>query len=376
MKKNLLLLTILLLPFLLLAQTVQTLASGVGIDDALVLDAEGNLYGANYDGSAVFKLTPDGTTSIFANGFDSPNGLAFDSEGILYMADNTGNQLYRIYPDGTVESFIDNFFNPSGIIFAEGTDTLIVTSYMGNKLVKIAPDSSAQNYSSGLGYNGPVGMCYDDDGNLYVANFNDRLIFKLNEQGAPIFFAQPPGSGAIGFITYANGYIYATLFNDHKIYRIDLDGNVELFLGSSVGSIDGNADVAKFNRPNGILASPTGDSLYVSDYGSKSVRLITNLEGTTKVTELAKKQLQLKLTPNPVVDRAFLNFELTENQLVEVNLLDQLGKKLRQLVPATRLGAGKHQLTLDLAALSSGVYYCQVAIGQDQRLVKKMVLVR
>lgn len=376
MKKNLHLLTFLFLPLLLDAQTVKTIASGVGIDDALVLDAEGYLYGSNYDGSAVFKMAPDGTTSIFADGFDTPNGLAFDAEGILYLADNVGNQLYRIYPDGTVESFIDNFFNPSGIIFAEGTDTLIVTSYMGNRLVKIAPDSTARNFSIGLGYDGPVGLCYDDEGNLYVANFNDRLIFKVTEQGAPLFFAEIPGNGALGFITYAKGYIYATLFNDHSIYRVDLDGTVEFFLGNGPGNVDGNASVAKFNAPNGILATPSGDSLYVSDFGSKSVRLITNLEGTTSVNELRKTPLELELTPNPVVDQAFLSFELTENQSVGLRLLDQSGKELRQLMPATRLGAGKHRLKLDIDGLSNGLYYCQIELGEKERLVKKLVLIK
>lgn len=360
----------------LIAQTVTTLASGVGIDDALVLDSDGNLYGSNYDGSDIFKMTPDGVVSSFASGFNTPNGLAFDSQGLLYMADNVGNQIFKIQPDGTVTSFIDNFFNPSGLLFKEGTDTLIATSYMDNQLSTIATDSSVQIFSTETDYNGPVGLCYDEEGNLYIANYNDHKIFKMDTNGAFSFFAEPPGSGPIGFITYANGYIYATMFNNHKIFKIDLTGTATLLVGSTAGSTDGDASVAKFNRPNGILASVTGDSLYVSDYGTKSLRLITDLQGTTSTASLDESALQLQILPNPMNKVGQLNFQLTEAHQVHAVLVNQYGQEVRHLLSSTVVGSGAHQIAFDVDDLETGIYYCLFDIGEKWRMVRKFVVAK
>lgn len=51
----------------------------INISDALLLDTQGNLYGSDFNGSNVYKITPSGVASIFASGITSPNGLAFDS---------------------------------------------------------------------------------------------------------------------------------------------------------------------------------------------------------------------------------------------------------------------------------------------------------
>lgn len=357
-----------------IAQTVTTLGANIGIDDDMVLDSDGNLYGANYEGSDVFKMTPDGTVSSFATGFSAPNGLVFDSEGLLYMADNTGNRVYKIYPDGTVELFIDNIFSPSDLLFKEETDTLIVTTYSGNLLRTIAPDSTIQNFSTHPEFNGPVGLCYDDAGNLYMSNFGDRKIFKINPAGEASFLIQLPGSGPLGFIAYANGYIYATMFNNHRIYKVDLDGTATLFLGSSLGNTDGDASVAKFNRPNGILASVTGDSLYVSDFGSKSVRLITNLEGATATSVLDKQALQLQVMPNPVNKIGVIEFQLLESRKVTATLVNQYGQYMRQLLPNTKLAQGAQQITFDVEHLEDGIYYCILDIGDKWRMVRKLVV--
>ena len=364
-----------LLPIFLNAQTVTTLAQNVGIDDGLVLDAEGNLYGSNYDGSDVFKMTPDGIVTSFASGFNTPNDLKIDNEGVIYMADNVGNRIYKLYADGTVETFIDYIYNPSGLIFLEDSDTLIVTSFMGDELTKVAPDGEMEVYSTSTDYNGPVGMCYDEEGNLYIANFNNRQIFKLDTEGELSFFAQPPGSGYLGFIAYTNGYIYATLFSNHRIYRIDLDGNATLYLGSSAGSVDGDASVAKFNNPNGILPSPSGDSLYISDYGTKSVRLITDLEGTATSTErIQEESFELQISPNPVATFGQISLTLDKPRKVQAVLVDASGRSVLEIIPSTKMERGTQEMSFDIGNLAVGIYFCQIQLDDEYSLIRKLVI--
>ena len=82
----------------------------------------------------------------------------------------------------------------------------------------------------------------------------------------------------VGFIEYANGYIYATGFNTNKIYKVSLSGQITVLAGTgSNGQTNGPAAEATFNGPNGIVASPGGDSLFISDFYSRSLRLITDV---------------------------------------------------------------------------------------------------
>ena len=355
--------------------TITISGSSSTIDDALILDSEGNLYGSNYDGSAVFKITPDGEESIFSDGYVSPNGLAFDAEGFLYIADNQGNKIYKVSPDGEKETFIPSFPSPSGLLFEHDSDTLIATGYTSNKLVKIAPDGEMVDMPGFTGINGPVGLCYDDEFNLYVGNFNDRKIFKITPDGSVSFFAQLPTGVRLGFVIYTNGYFYGTAFQSHKIYRIDLEGNVELFLGSGAGMVDGNADEVRFNGPNGILPTSTGDTIYISDYYTKKVRMITDVNSTlTSNYSLQEMNSSLSIAPNPMSLESHIGFNLTNAGQVSLRLLDINGKVVHEIINTIKLEAGDHEFRLNNPGLPAGTYLVQLEWNQEAMLMKKLVI--
>jgi uncharacterized repeat protein (TIGR03803 family) len=84
---------------------------GANPDAGLVMDAQGNLYGATYSGGAtgygtVFKLAPDGTETVLYNFAGAPDGanpngeLAMDAEGNLYGTTAIGGTLQCAYDDG------------------------------------------------------------------------------------------------------------------------------------------------------------------------------------------------------------------------------------------------------------------------------------
>lgn len=361
---------------LLTAQTVTTITTSASkIDDDIIFDQAGNLFGSNYVGSKVYKRTPNGQESIFATGIVSPNGMAFNDDGTLLIADNVGNKIYKLYPDGTKVLFSAAITGPSGMLRMENSDTILVTAYPGNKIWKLAPDGSVSEFLNHPQFDGPVGLCYDDNHNLYIANFSDRKIFKVPPGGQPIFFVQPPLGQYIGFLAYANGYIYATAMNAHKIYRIDLDGNYAVWLGTTPGSSDGKASVAKFNQPNGIRASSTGDTLFVSDFGSKKVRMITNLDGTSDSHDPLTPVWRLTVSPNPVVvGIAQVRFELDEATTLAISLYNQEGKLVRQLLGSKRLPTGHHQLSLDCSDLAKGTYFLQMQSEGTWSIMRKIVI--
>mgnify|MGYP001478427389 CR=1 FL=1 len=359
----------------LTAQTVTTITTSASrIDDDLIFDQAGNLYGSNYTGSAVYKRTPDGVESIFTNGLDSPNGLAFNSAGDLFVVDNTDNKIYKVAPDGSKEVFVPSIPGPSGILRMHDSDTLLVTSYIIDVVWKLAPDGSFSVYLTHPQFNGPVGLCYDDSLNLYVANFSDRRIFKVNPQGQITFFTQPPLGQYIGFIAYANGYIYATAMNSHKIYRIDLEGNYSVWLGTTAGSTDGDASVAKFNQPNGIRASSTGDTLYISDLGTRRVRMVTNLGGISGVKDELMPEWNLAVFPNPLNSDGQITFELSEATMINLELYDEQGRLVRSVLNAEKLSTGTHRYAISKSGLAPGIYFLQMQSGDGRLLSKKVAI--
>jgi hypothetical protein len=72
---------------------------------------------------------------------------------------------------------------------------------------------------------------------------------------------------------------YFTVQNIHSIYRVQKDGtNVQLYSGSSQGSVDGLRLDAKYNSPAGIAVDGEGNIL-VMDTNNHTVRKISHNSG-------------------------------------------------------------------------------------------------
>lgn len=374
MKKiTLLFLLGLLVPCLLSSQTVTTIASQIPIDDDLIITPDGNLIGSHYMGTALRRLSLEGSSEIFATGFNTPNGLAYDSQGALFMADNEGDAVYKFASDGTYELFTP-MEGVSGLMREWDSDTLIATSYTQHKLSKIAPDGSRSDFISDPRFNGPVGLCYDETHNLYVANFNNRRIFRISPDGVVSDFATPSSSGNLGFIAYSKGFIYATLFNRNQIWRIDSTGLTEQWLGSTAGSIDGDASVARFNGPNGIRATPSGDTLFISDFQTRSVRMITDFNTVSPSKEVAQFNISLDISPNPAQEVATIRINLAEANQLSLWLLDSQGRLVRTALTRQKISAGEHAFQLPLSGLPPGLYHCRLE-GLQNTMVSKAIMI-
>jgi len=93
------------------ARRVSTFVS-LPVPSGLAFDGAGNLYasdfGPDFDPSApggVTKIAPDGTQTIVVSGLGNLLGLAFDPYGNLFVAGRTDNVIYKITPDGSVSVF-------------------------------------------------------------------------------------------------------------------------------------------------------------------------------------------------------------------------------------------------------------------------------
>ncbi len=88
--------------------------------------------------------------------------------------------------------------------------------------------------------------------------------------------------------------------------------------------------------------------------------------------EIEGKSIKLFAYPNPANDRLFLSISSEESQKIAVNLLNAFGQEVASN-PEMTLQAGTNSKTLDVSALSAGIYYLNLKMD-NQILTKKIVI--
>lgn len=365
--------------------TVETIVpAGSQIADALAIGPDGALYGSRFGsfnpyapGQTVSRVDlGTGTASIYASGFSFSNGLAFRPDGTLYVvsyydaAANAG-RVSRVSPDGTVRvvATLPDGTTVSGAAYDAVSDKLYITSYDSNWIKTLSPSGTFTDVVEGGDLNGPAGLAFDDQNRLHVANFNDGKIFRV--EGTSLVPLADVRQG-IGFLAYGGGRFFATGIRNHRIYAIAESGDVTTIAGRGVaGSVDGDGATAQFDRPNGIVATAAGDTLYVSDAGTRAIRRIT-FGTATAADDAPPASALLPLSPNPTASEATVRFQLAVPADVELAVFDALGRRVRVL-EAGPWGAGLHEVPLDTSALAPGVYLVTLRHGDT---VESRTLVR
>jgi len=312
--------------------TVSTLVAGpAGLDDGISIDSVGNLYVSHYDGTTIKKVTPEGVVSTFVSGLLSPNATTIASDGTFYIPNATGSRITRVSPDGTVDhTFATGIQNPAGVALNATGDTLYVSQYQLSRITRfpLADPSQKEVYVSGSPLNGPVGMALGPDGSLLVGNFDDGRIVRVAPDRSMSTLASIPQW--MGAMTVSGSDIYATSFSTNRIYRIGMDGSTELIAGDrQAGSTDGPGLEARFSGPNGIAATVTGDTLYVTDYSTESVRML--VRSTSTATESSPDLGALPVYPNP-----FRNtLTIPSSPRDETQIFDVRGRLVATLPPSS-----------------------------------------
>ncbi|MEL6276052.1 MAG: hypothetical protein AAFU03_13205 [Bacteroidota bacterium] len=310
--------------------TVSTiLATGEGaINDGLCLDSDGTLYGSYWGvfqgvaGREVLRYRTDGTYDTLATGFQNPNGMTFYDSQVLVAS--AGTHIMAIDTSTGNSDIFASIGGVSSIIQVPGTDSLIAISFSQNRVFGIGPDTTISVISSSSLYNGPIGLAIDTLGQLYVANFNNGRIIRLIN-GTPEVFVDI--GGGIAFITYSDGAILATNYGTRRIYRIPIDSGVpEVIAGSGQPAIiDGVGLEAAFEVPNGIVATPSGDTIYISEFETPNLRMIVRTPTVSSAENLSVSLSTPKVYPLPAKD--YLQIEqLDFNSITKGSLRDSSGK--------------------------------------------------
>ena len=359
--------------------TVSTPVPGpTGIEDGLVLDSDGTLFVSSYDGTTVKRITTNGEVSIHADGFISPNGLALSDDGTLYVANSGSNRISQVLPDGTVDhQWATGLQNPAGLAVDPSGTWLYVAQYQASRISRIRLDdvSIREVIATGFPLNGPVGMDFDGNGHLLVGNFNNGVILRITGTNSMETVATIPSF--MGFLTAVGSDIYATSYSTNRVYHVDASGTTSVIAGSrTAGTDDGPGDQARFNGPNGIVASTSGDTLYVSDYVSESLRMIIRDATSTSTSPYPEvTPFGIDVWPNPI--RAHATFAIRGYQPSQNARLDIFDIQGRQIFsqPLSQAELRWDGSASDGRTLSSGLYVARFVDGTTTD-VKPIVIVR
>lgn len=258
-----------------MTHTVDTLVSHLdGGAGGVSTDSQGNIYVADFGkilgdqatmGTQVFKITPEGESTVFAEGFEGASGNEFDSEGNLFQSNIRGGFISKITPDGEVSVFAaEGLEGPVGIVI-DNADTLYVANCSANSIQKITKAGESTQFVESPLLNCPNGLTLDESGNLYAANFNNGDVIKIDSSGHASRLVTLPGENN-GHLVYRQGFLYVVARTAHQIYKVSLSGEANLFAGTGEkGSQDGAALEASFCYPNDIDISPDGNIFYFND---------------------------------------------------------------------------------------------------------------
>jgi len=243
----------------------------------------------------------DGNRQV--NLFSNPTNVAIGPDGKLYVADFDNSKLRVVDMEGNASTVVStaNFQRPFGLVFVGNTlyastdndstgqhDPIDSTTQMSGAIWRIdIAGKSATLVADKIGR--PRGLCALADGRIGVADYAHHVIEIVDPTGTVTTLAgtwnapgQADGAGVAASFNqpYAcaqrpDGKLVVTDWANHKLRSVALDGTVTTLAGTTAGFADGGLAGAKFNHPQGLTVTKSGD-LYVTDIDNYRVRKISS----------------------------------------------------------------------------------------------------
>ncbi|HEX3659982.1 MAG TPA: Ig-like domain repeat protein [Acidobacteriaceae bacterium] len=231
----------------------------------MAMDGSGNLYFADQNANAVFKVDPSGTATQVNTGtstLSAPFGVAIDGAGNLYIANTYGSpKLLEITTAGTVQAVSTGSYTlsfPSGLV-VDGAGNLYVADSGNGRVLKITTAGVVQQLNTGsASLQRPEGLALDGAGNLYIADQGGEQVVKVSASGTASVLAGSLNA-PWGIAADAAGDVYVGSNGGGTVQEIANGATVPLSLGST--AISGAL---------GILLDPQGN-LYLADSDNNQV---------------------------------------------------------------------------------------------------------
>ncbi|MEJ1238176.1 hypothetical protein WBG78_08605 [Chryseolinea sp. T2] len=288
-----------------LAGSAQGLKDGVGTDaqfyypSKLALAASGDVYVIDQDGTAVRKISSNGSVStILASHPKKIVALVIGKDGTIYIGGESW--IGKLQQDGTVEVIANAPDMSQDVFFYRLTSmemlpdgSLILFEMTNHRVINITTTGKVISVlcNHPFGYEGG-----DRNGKLrdiYFAEVYDMFVTSAGEVYFTDWFRHDlrkistdkvvttvvgtdyatPFSFPMGVTRSKEGVLY--LVEKDRIVKVDEAGNYQTFAGGIPGYLDANGASAQFWNPFDVLLSNDEHTMYVADCLNNRIRKVT-----------------------------------------------------------------------------------------------------
>jgi hypothetical protein len=135
------------------------------------------------------------------------------------------------------------------------------------------------------------------------------------------------------------------------------------------------ADFGNFSSSTAALLQQDGKIVvagyYVPGIGNRFALARFNAELNVGTLAPAVSKNTLSVFPNPVQQEIVVSYTLTHTDEISVQLVDEAGRLIRELIRKTSRAAGSHREVVELpAGLADGVYVVVLLSGEEKVAVK------
>lgn len=230
----------------------------------LVVDRLGYIYVANFL-DAVWRIAPDGKVKLLSDGLYGSSGNTLDAQGNLYQANFFGNSIVKIDRFGNISNYVEKGLSgPVGMIFDQDHN-LFVCNCSDNTIAKVDTAGQISTFAKGSFFSCPNGIARDQQGNFIVLNFNSDQVIRITPAGETSVLTTISGGGGNAHIVAYNDNFYITKIKIGQVYRMAPDGQHALLAGTGkMEDHEGPALQASLASPNGIGVDAQTGTLYVN----------------------------------------------------------------------------------------------------------------
>ena len=302
------------------AGTVSSFATAGSDAHGIAFDRSNSVfYTTEYDHHRIWKITTNGTATLFAGtgasgtndgtgtsaSFYGPLGIDVDQLGNVFVAEHNNNAIRKITPSGVVTTvagirgspgFADGpaasacakFRNPGGVSVDTNTGNLYVADTYNYRIRLITPDgtvstiagSGSPGFVDGTGesvlFNAPIDLAYCA-GSIYVADMNNNAVRKLSSQLAFLAQANISGSGGVAVSLGISNLTPATTY----FYRVQATNWAGLSLGgvSNFTTVSTNALLSGLSFSCGSFTPAFASNVYF--YSNSTLATSVSFTATT-----------------------------------------------------------------------------------------------
>ncbi len=168
-----------------------------------VMDSKGNFYFTNENNNdlvsgVLVKVAPDGTTSEVGEIAGWPSGLTIDADDNIYAANFVLPVINKITPDGTISEFANDSRLAGCVGIAMDAEGNVVTANFATAdILSVSPDANVSLITTipDVTFGFAIGYMTIFKGAIYATGINENVIYKVGFDGTTEIFA---GTGENG----------------------------------------------------------------------------------------------------------------------------------------------------------------------------------